>query len=75
MLEYQYYGHHTIKLLRVPELATIGRIYGDIDDNMQGVESAIASSHVRTRDTRVAFSWPTAHSNTTVNHLKSYKTY
>ena len=56
-------------------LAIIGRIHADIDANMQGIKIAIPSSHVRTRDTHVASSWPTAHSNIIINHLGSYKTY
>ena len=63
------------RLLRVLILAVFGLIRGDIDANMQGIEGAIQSSHAHARDTCVVSSWPTAHSNTAINHLILYKTY
>ena len=50
-------------------------IRGDVDANMQGIKSGIPFSHLRTRDTCVASSYPTMHLVTAITHLVSYITY
>ena len=66
---YSIQRHHITKFSSVLRPEVFRLIRGDTDANMQGIKSAIQSSHARAHGICVVSSRPTAHSNTAINHF------
>ena len=69
----QYKGHHITESPSLLLVAWLNLFRGDIDRNIQGINTCIQARHVRTHDTCALPSWPTAHLNTARNLYTSHK--